>query len=84
MKNQGEESSDLPAKSCRPKRKFAPRLLCLENVAVFEKCDCVIDEITVHTLEAVDEHTVKLIFSVPPVLVGLHGRVQLRYTSDKQ
>ncbi|XP_023718167.1 putative epidermal cell surface receptor isoform X3 [Cryptotermes secundus] len=42
------------------------------------------DEITVHMLEAVDEHTVKLIFSVPPVLVGLHGRVQLRYTSDKQ
>jgi hypothetical protein len=51
---------------------------------VFEKCDCVVDEITVHTLEAVDEHTVKLIFSVPPVLVGLHGRVQLRYTADKQ
>lgn len=84
MKNQAEVSVNLPAKSCRPKRKFAPRLHCLENATVFEICDCVADEITVHTLEAVDEHTVKLIFSVPPVLVGLHGRVQLRYTSDKQ
>jgi hypothetical protein len=51
---------------------------------VFETCGCVVDEITVHTLDAVDEHTVKLVFSVPPVLVGLHGRVQLHYTSDKQ
>jgi hypothetical protein len=59
-------------------------LCSLENETVLEKYDCVVDEITVHTLEAVDEHTVKLIFSVPPVLVGLHGRVQLRYTSDKQ
>lgn len=42
------------------------------------------DEISVHVLEAVDEHTVKLVFSVSPVLVGLHGRVELRYTSDVQ
>jgi hypothetical protein len=51
---------------------------------VFENSVCVLDEITVHTLEAVDDHTVKLIFSISPILVGLHGRVELRYTSEEQ
>ncbi|XP_046995962.1 putative epidermal cell surface receptor isoform X3 [Schistocerca americana] len=40
-------------------------------------------DITVHIVEAVDPTSVRLVFSVPPVLVGLHGRIELRYTSDK-
>ncbi|XP_031845670.1 stranded at second isoform X2 [Nomia melanderi] len=41
------------------------------------------DEVTVQVLEALDEKTVHLVFTVPQVLVGLHGRVELRYTNDK-
>lgn len=41
------------------------------------------DEVSVQVLEALDEKTVHLVFTVPQVLVGLHGRVELRYTNDK-
>ncbi|RZC41146.1 epidermal cell surface receptor, partial [Asbolus verrucosus] len=38
------------------------------------------DEVVVNTLEAIDAHTVRLAFVVPSLIVGLHGRVQVRYT----
>lgn len=41
------------------------------------------DSISVHTLEAIDAHTVRLAFMVPRVIVGLHGRVEVRYTHTK-
>lgn len=38
------------------------------------------EDVTVTTLEPIDAHTVRLAFAVPSVIVGLHGRVEVRYT----
>ncbi|KAK5647810.1 hypothetical protein RI129_002702 [Pyrocoelia pectoralis] len=39
------------------------------------------DEINIQTLEAIDAHSIRLGFTVPSIMVGLHGRIDIRYTS---
>ncbi|XP_018569451.1 putative epidermal cell surface receptor [Anoplophora glabripennis] len=41
------------------------------------------DEIIIQSLEAVDPHKVRLAFTVPHIIVGLHGRFEVRYTHNK-
>ncbi|KAK4885060.1 hypothetical protein RN001_001331 [Aquatica leii] len=40
------------------------------------------DEVNVYVLEAIDAHSIRLGFSVPPIIVGLHGQIDIRYTDE--
>ncbi|KAF5293261.1 hypothetical protein FQR65_LT11001 [Abscondita terminalis] len=40
------------------------------------------DEVNVYVLEALDAHSVRLAFTVPSIIVGLHGQIDIRYTDD--
>ena len=41
------------------------------------------NEISIKDLQAVSSNTIRLMFTVPEVIIGLPGRVEVRYTSDK-